>query len=264
MTEGKVDSYNTKSLEFSPSKVFFQHQKELLQKIEFISTMTIDIHFKYTFQEIQPKYFIEWWEFEWLNIDHEIIDQWIIYKIGFLNPKFQNIQHLLLNLKKNSLDNPSIWPLLIWFFGWLIVFFILLWLYNYTICKILFRLNLMGALILLFFYGFKKIKSLYKKIIETKNVEYWGFVARYTNQTDALMLSPDVIESLKKLWENYRITKFCYTGNCIYLLQDIHDKEWKRLDNSSKLYSEQEKAALQQKTLDYLHQNEFLSKFMSE
>ena len=112
------------------------------------------------------------------------------------------------------------------------------------------------------FYGFKKWKSLYKKIFKTKNVDYWGFVVNYTNQTDALMLSNDVIETLKELWEKYWITKFCYTGNCVYLLQDIHDHEWNRLESTSQLYSEQEKAALQQRTLSFLHEEEFLSKFI--
>ena len=71
----------------------------------------------------------------------------------------------------------------------------------------------------------------------------------------------EVISVLKKLWEEYWIVKFCYTGNCVYLLQDIHDREWNRLSSSSKMYSEQEKASLQQRTMDYIHQSEFLSLF---
>lgn len=256
------ETYIPKTIQFSPSKLFFQHQKDMLQKMGFVSTMSIDIHFKYTFQEVQPNYFFEWGEFEWLNVDHDVIEQWIIYKIGFLNPKFQNIEHLSLDLRKSSLDNHSFWPLILWLSWWLVVFFVLLWLSKYTIWKILFRLNLIWALILLIFYGFKKWKSLYEKFVRTKNVDYGGFVVNYTNQTDALMLSSDVVWILKELWEKYWIIKFCYTGNCIYLLQDIHDREWNRLDSSSKLYSEQEKAALQQRTLDYLRQEEFLSKFM--
>ena len=262
MTEIKNNAYTPKTLEFSPSKLYFQHQKQILQKFEFISTMSIDIHFKYTFQEVQSDYFIEWGEFEGLNVDHEVMEQWIIYKIGFLDPKFKNIEHLLLDLKKNPLDNPSLWPLFLWLFWWLVIFFVLLWLSKYTIWRVLFWLNLLWALILLVFYWLKKGKALYKRMMETKNADYGGFVASYTKQSDTEMLSTDVIWLLKNLSDQYWITKFCYTGNCIYLLQDIHDKEWKRLDQSAKIYSEQEKAALQQRTLDYLHQEEFLSKFM--
>lgn len=262
MQEG-LNSYTPSPLEFSSSKLFFQHQNKLLQNIGFISPMSIDVHFKYTFQEVQTNSFVQWGEFEWLNVDHEVVEQWLIYKVWFLNPKFKNIQHLSLDLKKNLLDTRSVWPLVLWLFWWLVVFFIFLRLYKYTIWKVLFWLNLAWALILLIFYGFKTWKSLYKKMFKTKNVDYGWFVASYANQSDALMLSNDVVWVLKKLWKEYWIVKVCVTGNCIYLLQDIHDREWNRLESSSKLYSEQEKAALQQKTLDYLRKDDFLLKFTS-
>ena len=261
MQEG-LNSYTPSPLEFSSSKLFFQHQNKLLQNIGFISPMSIDVHFKYTFQEVQTNSFVQWGEFEWLNVDHEV-EQWLIYKVWFLNPKFKNIQHLSLDLKKNLLDTRSVWPLVLWLFWWLVVFFIFLWLYKYTIWKVLFWLNLAWALILLIFYGFKTRKSLYKKMFKTKNVDYGWFVASYASQSDALMLSNDVVWVLKKLWKDYWIVKVCVTGNCIYLLQDIHDREWNRLESSSKLYSEQEKAALQQKTLDYLRKDDFLLNFTS-
>ena len=54
-----LSSYKPSTLEFSSSKLFFQHQNKLLQEIEFISPISIDVHFKYTFQEVQQNYFIE-------------------------------------------------------------------------------------------------------------------------------------------------------------------------------------------------------------
>lgn len=92
-------------------------------------------------------------------------------------------------------------------------------------------------------------------------MDYGWFTVNYANQTDALMLSSDVIKGLEKMGKEYWITKFCYTWNCVYLLQDVHDREWNRLSTSSKMYSEQEKASLQQRTMDYIHQSEFLSLF---
>ena len=59
MMPGTLNSYTPSPLEFSSSKLFFQHQNKLLQNIGFISPMSIDVHFKYTFQEIQQNYFIE-------------------------------------------------------------------------------------------------------------------------------------------------------------------------------------------------------------
>ena len=257
-----LDSYTPSSLQFSASKLFFQHQNQILQNIGFVSPMSIDIHFKYTFQEVKEKYFIEWWEFEWITVDHDVQEQWIIYKIWLLHPKFQNIQHLSLDLNNNVLNNTSIWPLVGGFLWWMAVFALLLWLYTkWQFWQVLFWLNMIGGLILFCFLMRKVVKVLYNKLFKTTRVDYGWFSVNYANQTDALMLSPEIIKILKDLGKDYWITKVCYTWNCIYLLQDVHDHEWNRVSSSSKLYSEQEKAALQQKTIDYIHKSDFLSLF---
>ena len=46
------------------------------------------------------------------------------------------------------------------------------------------------------------------------------------------------------------------------MLQDVHDHEGKKLPTSWKIYTEQEKAALQQRTMEFIRQPEFLSHFM--
>lgn len=253
-------NYTQPNLKFSSSKLYFQHQNQILQKIWFTSPMSIDIYFKYTFQEIQSDYFIEWWEFEWLTVDHNVDEQWIIYKIWLFNPKFKNIENCSLDMKKT--DNPSIWWSIRWLLWWLIIFGILAWLWSKSqFWQILLRINIIWASILLIFYGIKIGKQLSKRM-KTKNMEYWWFTVKYANQSDALILSQDIINQLNTLNENFWIIKFCYTGNCIYLLQDIHDHNGKRLPKSAKLYSEQEKAILQQKTLEHLHNSEFLSYFI--
>ena len=256
-----LNSYKPSALEFSSSKLFFQHQNKLLQNIGLISPISIDVHFKYTFQEVQNYFFIEWWEFEGITVDHDVHEQWIIYKVWFLNPKYQNIEHVSLDLNKNMLDNPSIWPLVGWLLWWVVIFALLLWLYNkWQFWHVLFWLNLIWGWILFWFLAWKIFKAFYNKL-KSKKVNYGWFTVNYGNQTDALMLSSDVINCLKKIGKEYWITKFCYTWNCVYLLQDVHDRDWNRLSSSSRLYSEQEKASLQQRTLDYIHQSEFLSLF---
>ena len=260
--QGNINNYTQSNLQFSNSKLYFQHQNKLLQKIWFISPMSIDVYFRYTFQEVSPDYFIEWWEFEWLTVDHDVHEQWIIYKIWFINPKFKNIESFSLDMKKDYFNNPSIRSLIRWLLWWLIVFFILMWLWSKSqFAKVLLWINIVWALVLLIFYGIKIWKILLKKMW-TKSVKYWWFNVEYSNHSDALMASHELIDALKNLEKNFWIMKFCYTGNCIYLLQDIHDRDWNRLTSSSKLYSEQEKASLQQRTMEYLRSQEFLSLFI--
>ena len=257
-----LDNYTPSTLQFSSSKLYFQHQNKLLQKIWFVSPMSIDIHFKYTFQEVNSDYFIEWWEFEWLTVDHDVHEQWIIYKIWFLHPKFQNVNALSVDLTKNFIDNVSIWPLVRGFLWWCIVFVILFWLYNVLkLWKVLFWLNVIWISILFLFY-IRKFVEFFLKKSSVKKMEYWGLKVSYTNQSDALILSSEMIEMLKILSKEFRVIKFCCTGNCVYLLQNFYDRHWKKLVSVSKLYSEQEKASLQQRTLEFLRKQEFLSYFM--
>lgn len=256
-----IQSYIPSDLKFSSSKLYFQNQKNILQKIWFISLMTEDIHFKYTFQEIHDNYFIEWCEFEWLTVDHDVHEQWIIYKIWFLNPKFQNVENLSLDLDKKR--NKTIRPLVASFSGWGLVFLLLFRLSSkFQFWEILFWLNVVGAWVFLIFYAWKFIDVFYNQTLKVKKVDYWGFSVNYSSQSDALILSSEVIKILKILKEKYWILKFCYTWNCVYLLQDIHDHDWNRLGSYSKMYSEQEKANLQQKTMNFIHQSDFLSQFM--
>ena len=258
-----IQNYIKSDLKFSSSKLYFQHQNQILQRIWFISPMSIDVHFKYTFQEVKENCFIEWGEFEWITIDHDVQEQWIIYKIWFLHPRFQNIQYLSVDLNNSVLDNPSsMLPLLGGLLWWAVIFGLLAWLYSkWQFWQILFRLNVMGGGILFAFLMWKVSKVFYNKLFKTKRVDYGWFTVNYASQTDALMLSSDVMKMLNSLSKNYWITKFCYTWNCVYLLQDVHDHEWNRVSSSSKLYSEQEKASLQQKTIDYIHNSEILSLF---
>ena len=256
-----TEKYIQSDLKFSSSKLYFQHQNQILQKIWFISPMTIDIYFRYTFQEVHESYFIEGWEFEWITVDHDVHEKWIIYKIWFLNPKFKNVENFSLDMKKNYLDNPSVWSLIRWLIIWLFVLgiFSRVW-SKWQFGQVLLWINIIWALVLLVFYGVKISKVFYKKL-NIKSVNYWWFTLNYSNHSDALMVSPEMIKILDKLRKNFWITNFCYTGNCIYLLQDLHDHNWQRLTSSSKLYSEQEKASLQQKTLEYIRNTEFLSFF---
>ena len=54
-----IQNYTQSDLKFSSSKLYFQHQNQILQNFWFVSPMSIDIHFKYTFQEIKSNYFMK-------------------------------------------------------------------------------------------------------------------------------------------------------------------------------------------------------------
>ena len=99
--------------------------------------------------------------------------------------------------------------------------------------------------------------------------DYKWLAVNYDWEEDVLFLSPSIIQILNTLAENYQITKIGYTWNCLYLLQSVYAPEgdsknpFKKVLVSWRTYSEPEKAELQQRTLMYLQQIDFLSQFSS-
>ena len=258
-----IQNYTQSDLKFSSSKLYFQHQNQILQKLWFISPMTIDIYFKYTFQEVNQDYFIEWWEFEWLTVDHDVHEQGIIYKVWFLRPKFKNVGNLSLDLSKKS--NKSIWPLIFSFVWWCCVFGLLFVLSSkFKLWKILFWLNIIWASVLFLYYLWWILDFFYRRTIHMDKGKVWNYDVKLMSQSDLSLITPEVLQILDKLKKEYWIIDFGYTWNCIYMLQDVHDHEWNKLVSSAKMYSEQEKASLQQKTMDFIRQPEFLSHFMEQ
>ncbi len=257
-----IQNYTKSNLKFSSSKLYFQHQNQILWKFWFISPMTFDIHYKYTFQEISDKYFIEWGEFEWLTADHDVHEEWIIYKIWFINPKFKNVRNLSVDLSKS--ENKSMLPLILTIVLWWVVFWLLYWASTkFLIWKILFWLNAAGAFIVFCFGAWQLWNSWYISMVKDKE-KTWTFSVKCSDQTEMSVITDDILEVLKKISAEYRVIKFAFSGNCIYLLQDIHDHYWNKLPTSGKIYSEQEKAALQQKTMEFIRKSEFLSHFMED
>ena len=256
-----IQNYTQSDLKFSSSKLYFQHQNQIIQSFWFISPMTIDIHYKYTFQEIHDRYFVEWWEFEWITADHDVHEEWIIYKVWFMNPKFKNVRNLSLDLSKS--ENKSMLPLVLTLLLWWVVFGLLYWASTeFFLGKVLFWLNVAWAFIVFCFHGRQLWNSWYKSTVSVDKKKTGTFRVKSSDQSEMAVITDDIIEILKKLSDEYRIIKFAFSGNCIYLLQDVHDHEGKRLPTSWKIYSEQEKAGLQQRTLNFIRQPDFLSHFM--
>lgn len=255
-----IQNYTQSDLKFSSSKLYFQHQNQIIQKFWFVSPMTIDIHYKYTFQEVHDRYFVEGWEYEWLTADHDVHEAWIIYKVWFINPKFKNVRNVSLDLSKS--ENKSMLPLFLTLLLWWVVFGVLYWASTKIILwKVLFRLNIAWAFIVFCFYGWQLWNSQYKTAVVDKS-KSWSFSVKCSDQSEMAVITDDIIEILRKLADEYWVIKFAFSGNCIYMLQDVHDHYWKKLPTSWKIYSEQEKAALQQRTMEFIRQSEFLSHFM--
>lgn len=259
-------SYTPSNLQFVSSMLFFQWQKELLQKIGFFSIASDDIYYKYSFQKVAPYYFIQWCEYEWITVEHKIYEQWIIYKLWFMYPKYQNVQRLTVDLMNSTSRSMVSTKMVIKSYPWIEwgILLLILGFLPYWLSKWLFRLNLVWICLFILVSLKKILFFYYNRAFKTKKSEYWWLLVNYQVPEDTLFLSPDVISTLRKLPE-LQITKFCYTWNCMYFFQDIHEPkmatEFEKIVFTSRLYTESEKAELQQRTISFFEQPDFISQF---
>ncbi|MDR0650075.1 MAG: hypothetical protein LBG59_01355 [Candidatus Peribacteria bacterium] len=230
--------------------------------------MSIDIYIKYSFQLVEEIYFIQGAEIEGFNTEHTTTEQGILYKIGFANPKYRDIQSLFINLEeikdriqgtlRKSIKGFPIWP-------W-IIFLLVLVLLPGTLGKVIMYVNVVGIVLLFTYSVFKTIKYLYTLLKKT-TTSYQGFTINYTQNSDTTFLNDELLSQLQTL-KGLKITKVAYTGNCLYLYQEIKEQPktmsafFSSLFSADKQLSEAEKAALTQTTLTHLQQPAFLSLLM--
>jgi hypothetical protein len=227
--------------------------------------LSIDVYIKYSFQLIEETYFIQGAEIEGFNTDHTTTEQGILYKIGFASPKYRDIQSLFINLEeiKDRIQgtlrkNIKGFPLRPW-----ILFLLVLILLPGTFGKVIMYLNLAGIVLLLAYSVFQTIKYLVTLLKKT-TTSYQGFTINYTQSSDTTFLNNELLAQLQAL-KTLKISKVAYTGNSLYLYQEIKEQPkttsafFSSLFSADKQLTEAEKATLTQTTLTYLQQPAFLS-----
>jgi hypothetical protein len=227
--------------------------------------LSIDIYIKYSFQLIEEPYFIQGAEIEGFNTEHTTTEQGILYKIGFAIPKYRDILSLFIDLEeikdriqgtvRKSIKGFPIWP-------WIIFLLVLIFLPG-TLGKVIMYVNLVGIILLFVYSVFKTVKYLYTLLKKT-TASYQGFTINYTQNSDTTLLNEELLAQLQTL-KSLKISKVVYTGNCLYLYQEIKEQPkttsafFSSLFSADKQLTEAEKAALTQTTLTYLQQPAFLS-----
>ena len=106
-------------------------------------------------------------------------------------------------------------------------------------------------------------------LVKHKNTSYQGFTVQYAQYTDTMILTPEIITALQTL-KPYNISKVAYTGNSLYLYQEVQEKPqgisafFFSLFQQTHQLTEPEKADLTQRTLQYLQQPSLLALLQQE
>ena len=261
-------------LQYSESNDFFPETMDFLQKIGFISILSIDMDIKYSFQKTSWNTIIQGAEIETYDNDHTINDNFFVHKMTI--PWETAITRSLVYVKLNQKKSVSIkdiagfvrsFPMVS-----LLIFFVLSLFASFLpwviwgIGKFFLIINSIAIVIFLFFFIYKLIKYV-TEITKMWSKSMQDYMITYTNPYDLRIFTKaakDKISELGKTW----ITDIAINRNTLYIKEDLMDDSkisliwlifWKR-----KAISSEEKEKVMNKMIDVLSDQNLLDIFKDD
>ena len=261
-------------LQYSESNDFFPETMDFLQKIGFVSILSIDMDIKYSFQKTSWNTIIQGAEIETYDNDHTINDNFFVHKMTI--PWETAITRSLVYVKLNQKKSVSIkdiagfvrsFPMVS-----LLIFFVLSLFASFLpwviwgIGKFFLIINSIAIVIFLFFFIYKLIKYV-TEITKMWSKSMQDYMITYTNPYDLRIFTKaakDKISELGKTW----ITDIAINRNTLYIKEDLMDDSkisliwlifWKR-----KAISSEEKEKVMDKMIDVLSDQNLLDIFKND
>lgn len=261
-------------LQYSESNDFFPETMDFLQKIGFVSILSIDMDIKYSFQKTSWNTIIQGAEIETYDNDHTINDNFFVHKMTI--PWETAITRSLVYIKLNQKKSVSIkdiagfvrsFPMVS-----LLIFFVLSLFASFLpwviwgIGKFFLIINSIAIVIFLFFFIYKLIKYV-TEITKMWSKSMQDYMITYTNPYDLRIFTKaakDKISELGKTW----ITDIAINRNTLYIKEDLMDDSkisliwlifWKR-----KAISSEEKEKVMDKMIDVLSDQNLLDIFKDD
>lgn len=261
-------------LQYSESNDFFPETMDFLQKIGFVSILSIDMDIKYSFQKTSWNTIIQGAEIETYDNDHTINDNFFVHKMTI--PWETAITRSLVYVKLNQKKSVSIkdiagfvrsFPMVS-----LLIFFVLSLFASFLpwviwgIGKFFLIINSIAIVIFLFFFIYKLIKYV-TEITKMWSKSMQDYMITYTNPYDLKIFTKaakDKISELGKTW----ITDIAINRNTLYIKEDLMDDSkisliwlifWKR-----KAISSEEKEKVMDKMIDVLSDQNLLDIFKDD
>lgn len=252
-------------LQYSSSNDFFPEKIEFLQKIGFISILSIDMDIKYSFQKTNWATIIQGAEIDTYDNDHVINDTFFVHKITI--PRETNITRSLVSIKLNQKKNISIKDIA-WFIRSfpmvsLLIFMFLGMFIPGKFGDILQIINAIALLIFILFFAFKFTKYFFE-LTKMNSKALQDHTVTYLNPHDLKIFTKEVKE---KIWtlQNSGVTNIAIDRNIIYLKQDLIDDDQVSLIGllfgKKKMIEAENKEKMMQTMIDMLSDQNFLALF---
>lgn len=256
-------------LQYSENNDFFTETMEFLQKIGFISILSIDMDIKYSFQKASWDTIIQWAEIETYDNDHTINDNFFVHKMTI--PRETNITRSLLYVKLNQKKSVSIKDIAGFIRSFPMVTFIFILLISLLfISTFLWKFILIFNGIVLFIYILFFAYKLTKYLLELTKM--WSksmqdYMVTYTNPYDLRIFTKAAKEKFSELGKA-GITDIAIDRNTLYIKEDLMDDSKVSMlgliFGKRKTVSAEEKEKIMDKMIDILSDQNLLDIFKEE
>lgn len=208
-------------LQYSTSNDFFPETIEFLQKLGFISVLSIDMDIKYSFQKTNRSTIIQGAEADIYDNDHAVSDTFFIYKITI--PRETRITRSLISIKLNQKKSITLKEV----FGFiksfpmvsLLIFMILSLMIPGKIWKIIQIVNAITLLIFILFFAYKFIRYFFD-LTKRDSKSMQDHMVTYLNPYDLKIFTPALKEQINKVQE-LGVTNIAIDRTTIYLKQSL-------------------------------------------
>lgn len=216
---------NAVTIAFNDSNLYFPNAETLQSRIWFVNPIDIDVFVQKSFEIQKENMLMSGAYIKVFNSSHVISDTFLVYKIhpnanqnifqtkGKITFKLENQWIFSGGLIKKILQSmPLISIMLLMFITFLM---------PTNIAKIFGVISLIGMIILIFVYGWKIAKIMYK-LLTSKGIDYDGVIVYFENQHDILKIKDTHIQTLKLLNE-INILEIVLVDGVFYLKQEVNN-----------------------------------------
>lgn len=252
-------------LQYSDSNDFFPESIDFLQKIGFVSILSIDMDIKYSFQKANRATIIQGAEIDTYDNDHIVNDNFFVHKMTI--PRETSITRSLLYIKLNQQKSFSIKEVIGFIRSFpmvsLLIFTVISLFIPWRVWDILQGINAIAILIFVLFFAYKFTKYFFE-LTKTNSKALQDHIVTYLNPYDLRIFTKEVKE---KIWflQKFGVTDIAIDRNTLYLKQDLIDESktsiFGQLLGKRKTFDEKTKEKIMNGMIDLLSQPSFLDIF---
>lgn len=255
-------------LQYSTNNDFFVEGIDFLQKIGFVSMLSIDMYVKYSFQKANRSNLIQGAEIDTYDNDHEVNDTFFVHKVHLPQKTLLTNALVYIQLNHNkAMNTREIASVLRSIPGFSIFLFAFLFaLIPGVLGSILQGISMVAILIFLLFFAYKFFRY-FLMLARTKTQNLQDHKVTYINPRDLAIFTPALKEKILQL-DAVGVTDIAIDRNMLYLKQDLVDMKQSSLLaeflGQRKLFDENQKKIIMEQMIDVLSDQDFLALFTKE